>query len=234
MRKKAGITSLIVLVVFIISGCSWFPIDSLPTYERELNEKDGVAVTIDGVVYRALPKIKWDGQRAGESFGEAGGKTLSLCENDPERNFIFVWDEEFQPIGELHNVLLYRTDREIPPPSAESVNQMYWHEIDSRSSETQRRKRSITDNELIKLFFNELTANQDTLVPKADSFERFGMSIACFSEIVPGANYGVGFRHIDGRLVCGNYFDGYVDFSLDVLEQIAGYDINLEELIAGR
>ncbi len=127
-------------------------------------------------------------------------------------------------------MLLYRTDREIPPPSTESVNEIYWNATDLRGSEVLRIEREIVDKELIKLFFDELKANKDTIVPEAESFERFGMSITCFSELVPGAYYRLGFQHLNGRLVCGDFIDGYVDFSVEVFEQITGYEIDFEAL----
>lgn len=234
MKTKVTLITIIIFIVILITGCFSRYIDHLPTYERELNDQDGVAVIIDGVKYKALPELKWHEQRPGEKFGKAGGKTLYLCENDPDRNFIFIWDDEFQPVSELHHVLLYRTDREILTPSAESVDKLLWQENNYRGEEAVHDSQWIKDKEIIEALFDEMKANEGTRVLDVESFNHFSMNIYCYSELVPGARYYLWLGHVNGKLVCGNYFEGFVEFSPEVLEQIAGHDIELEVLITGR
>lgn len=234
MRIRAILCVLIGCVIILLSGCFMSANVKCEVYERQVTDEDGIIVNIDGVVYKTLPEPKWEGQKIGDFFGYAGEekKKLYLSEGDNERNFIFIYDSALCPKGSTHSILLYRED--MPEPIAESIDKLLWGESKKSDGEMEYNYSNIvTDKEIIKKLFNMLETKKS--IVEASHFG-YGstfcqMYILGYCDELPEVHYEIEIRHHNRRIVCGNNREGYVEIPVELLEEIAGHDINAEELI---
>jgi len=185
-------------------------------------------VDIEGVQYKMFPETKWNLHPDGNIIGYAGSykTTVEVADGDTERNFVFLQD-----IGSsMYYIPLYRTDKIIPEPSENSVNEILYYEEDYRRDEVKRYSNTITDKEIIKELFDILKTGERT--SDISFIEGFSLRISCFSDEVPGAYYNLNIERSDGKLMCGLRADGYVEIPIELLEKIAGHEINIDELLS--
>lgn len=234
MRIRAILCVLVGCVIILLSGCFITANVKYEVYERQVTEEDGIIVNVDGMVYKTLPEQKWEGQKIGDFLGYAGEekKNLYLCEGDDERNFIFIYDSVLCPKGSTHSILLYRED--IPEPSAEFIDKLLLSEYINEDSEIKySHDNTITDKSVIKRLFEEW--NTKKRIADASHFDNESklliMQIYCLCDELPGVYYKIEIRHNNGNVVCGNNSEGYIKIPIELLEEIAGHDINAEELI---
>ncbi len=201
---------------------------SLPIYERcdenGINDENGIVVIVNGITYKMFPELKWNVE-PGEVIGYAGNwrTTVSNIVGDTENNFIYLCD-----VGSsMYYSPLYRTDKEIPEPTANSIDKIVYSESYNSNEPTMN---TIIDNETIQSLFEILETG--TRFSEITFLKNINISIACYSEAVPGASYYLYVVNCNGKLVCGNRKEGYVEIPEDLLKKIAGYNINVGDLLA--
>jgi len=217
--------SIIAVLLFCLSGCND---TSLPVYEMtgSLEDTDSVCVIIDGVAYQALPASVWDVQPGTEVIGYAGSRSFQLIEaaNDTARNFIFL--NNLKQISFHKSLLiLHRTD--IPNPSADIVNRIEFYDQDYSGDEIISINNTITDEAIIQKLFEALHTGTLAHAPRA--LQARTITISCYSDDVPGASYTLFMMRADGRWFCGTAEVGYAEISGDLLAEIAGHDIVVNE-----
>ncbi|MGI6161077.1 MAG: hypothetical protein ACOYJD_03515 [Christensenellales bacterium] len=230
-----------IIIIVVGSLCCWFLLfllvlninPFLPVHE--VTEQDGTSVIIDGVRYKSSPQLRWHVHgSAGEKIGYAGNWWTSLywIEGDPNRNFLYsvgLFSSTVDPT-------LYRTDKEVPQPSAESVDVIEWKEY--YADEDGYRKKGyeniIKDKEIIKELFNTLESGEKCYRSYDSNFiEWIFISISCTAQDLPVARYNLnmGVNGNTGRILCGNLIDGYVEVPLELLEKMAGKEIDVDSII---
>lgn len=237
--KKIVFVILVNIILVFTAGC--FGIFDLPrptytpkpVYDFEETEEDGMTVSIAGVVYKELPKTKWEMHPDGKVYiGYGGSKdvTILAVKGDVIRNFIYVYTDRFDG-----GTILYRTDIKVPEPSGDSVDKIIFSERDFsiREGDDCINAKFAYDRLIIKEFFDELQDNSDTVFSpeEVNDFGDIYFEIICKSKKVLGASYSLELKYLNGNLVCGNNIDGFVKVSLEVIEKLVGQPIDLEQLI---
>jgi hypothetical protein len=225
---------VVVLCLVLLSGC-FYPLrvgkTEQKTYEYQVNDSDGILVEDDGIQYVALPETKWESEVIGDFLGYAGNekKDIYAVENDEAKNFLFIYDSALCPFGDMHEILLYK--KGLVNPTGDNINRLLWGEYESKGSYAY--KNTITDKSVIKELFDDLESNEP--IPDASFFgtgERlFVINITCYSDDVKGAQYNLDIKHYKGNIVCGKSLEGYVIVSTDLIEKIAGHELQLEEYL---
>lgn len=220
---------VLITIVFICAGCANL---SLPIFERldenGVEDEDGIVIVIDDVIYKMFPETRWSPSIHGEVIGYAGNRktTVSVYEGDTERNFVSLHDSG----SSMNYIPLYRTDILIPEPSKSSVNKLIYSETDFSGESAQNYGNTIIERKIIHELFDVLESG--TRTRDISFIEDFSLSISCFSDEVPGASYNLNIVKSDGKLMCGTNKEGYVEIPIELLEKIAGKEIDLEELLA--
>jgi hypothetical protein len=208
----------------MLIGCG----TSHPIYERSDTEQYGISVTIDGVVYQMYPQLKWDVSPDREIMGYAGTTETWMCwaKGDTEHNFVYLQDRG----ASMFYRPLYRTDRVIPEPSGDIVDTLYWSEYDFSGEENKHTSLYVTDKEIIELLFEILNNNERTT---EYSFPiDYRIEISCYSVLVPGASYNLNIVLGRKKILCGTVEEGYTEISIELLESLAGYKLDMEKLSA--
>lgn len=215
-----------IFILIFLAGC----VDlSLPVYERlDTNgTQDGVAIIVDDVKYVMYPLLKWRVTPDSKVIGYAGnwGTAVTSAVGDTENNFLYLCDFGASAFYSP----LYRTDKIIPEPSSESVDELIYIENDMRQDEQKGYSISVKDKEIIKEYFEIFKSeNKETDFEYLDNFD---ISITAFSNEVPGASYYQCLFKNEGKLLIGVYEDCFVEMPMDLLEKIAGHKIDLEYLL---
>lgn len=220
MIKKILLDMLAAMLLLITIGCGD---DSLPVYEMTEDSEKGMCVIIDGVQYQMYPETKWHASQIDyQVIGYAGSKRTKIIGvlGDVNRNFILLdepgfWDKQYP--------FLYRAD--IPEPSALSVDEVFYREQDFRGEEAHRYSATTRDKEIIESVFEILDSQEKT--KEVSSLLGPSISLSCLSDDLPGVAYILGFRIKNGKLMCGNYHEGYVEFPRKLLEEIAGRTVDI-------
>lgn len=224
--KKFIIVFVVIWFALFLSGCNPF----LPIYERvsDLEDEDGISIIIDGVVYKMLPRLKWSVGRTGDMIGYAGswGTTVFSVEGDPERNFVFLLDFW----SDAYYSPLYRTDIDIPEPSADTINKIIYIEDYYGGEDSIRYSNTVTDKEIIRELF-DLLENGERVNKEHRFIKDYQISIACFTDELPNSSYTLLFYSGNGELLCGGDFEEFVVMPVELLSKIAGHEIKLEDLI---
>lgn len=212
--RKVILFLFLSIMVFVVSGCT---VDSTSFFQRADNDADGIVLIIDGVKYKSLPKTKWS-VVPGEVIGYAGNSdtTVQEIEGDTERNFIYL----YMPGTASAFPTLYRTDRVIPDPSADTISSM--HCLGFEGSQFSANN-IIADKQAIQALFDILKAGKHTSF--SASLEGSGVQLDCYSGAVPGASYSLNIVIKNGKPFCGNHKEGYVEIPVELLDKIAGYDV---------
>lgn len=231
LRKLVFCIAIIVITLLLTSCGKLFVV--IPVYEMTGDIKDDeVCVDIDGVGYKAVNDTKWNILPGEETIGVAGTQRWEVINamGDTERNFVLLKEPGFWD-GTYYRIFR-RTDRQVPEPSGDSVNSLQYYEHDFHGEEIKQLLNTINDKEIINQLFEIL--NTGTRVKEAASFGDFNIAITGFSDAVPGAAYLLSVEISGGKLVCGNYDEGYVEIPTELLESIAGYDIDVNKLLNDR
>ena len=226
MRIKVWVvTAFIVLLTLAAAGCGQSP---YPVYERQDSEEYGITVTIEGVVYQMYPRTKWDLSPDRHPMGYAGSKETWMCwaENDTEKNFVFLQDQW----ASMFYTPLHRTDREIPEPSEETVDNLYCLEYDFSNGAKEYTHNHVTDAEIIRALFEALEAGTRTFDYESIA-DDYGISITGYSTVVPGASYKLLVEWSGKKPVCGTAEEGCVEISVELLESIMGHPFDPEKLL---
>ena len=227
-KKILFFVCLSIIIILLTSCVNPF----LPIYERidkdgSLDD-DGIILLVEGVRYQMLPLTKWSVLPGGDLIGYAGSWKTTVSEGalDTERNFVFLHD-----FGtDVYYAPLYRTDRIIPEPSADSVDELYYSENDFRGEEPKRLGKIITDKTIIKELFDAW--DNGIKSPNKENIIDFGMDISCYSSEVPGADYTFYIEKEEDKFVFGTLEEGYTEMPVDLLEKIAGHEINVDMLLS--
>lgn len=227
--KIVTILMAVILSTVVCTGC----IDpKLPVYEKTETEEDGICVVIDGVKYKELPKLKWEiSQTNFKRAGYAGDyKTLVLMDSsETEKNFIILRGS----FAGSYVCCLYRTDKMIPDMSSESVDKIVLKEyIGLNPQEDDVYLNTVIDKEAIKELFDSLNSEEkiDDYQQIVKDSEYYNIDIILYSTQLTGAYYYLETGMNDGRFICGKPNIKYVYISDDLLEKLAGKQINDEEL----
>lgn len=226
---KILLVILLAVMSIIMVGC----IKRLPVPVYDMTDEVGTSVYIDGVRYKQLPALEWTTDNVDEIIGYAGNyKTfIYSVKNDPNRDFIvlkYYWGDAYWPC-------LYRTDKDIPEVSADSVDKIVWEDYES-DLETGARlnyyANEIEEKEVIKELFDLLETGEKVqdinAIKKGSNYAVLRIDMYCTE--IPGASYGLAVRMYNGRLVCGRTSTGYYYIPDDLLEKIAGKKIDVSEL----
>lgn len=227
--KRALVLLFILIMVLTFSGCVDF---SLPVYQRVDKggpyDEDGLSVVIDGVTYINRPAPRWSVMSPGKSIGYAGNWDITIMEasGDSQGNFVCFFDSQRSWYG-----YLYRKDRVIPEPTSESIDKIEYSERGNRYVD-----RSISDKAVIQELFSLLGAGERLPTDSSDGLTRLSLNgssicLFCFSDAVSCTHYDLNIYKISGKLVCGNYFDGYVEIPAVLLEKLAGHPLDMQELL---
>ena len=231
MKKVYLILLIVSSVIIVLIALCFFNIigPNLPIYE--LTKDDGYNVVIDEVRYKQLPALKWqiDPSIHGKVIGYASDRSAVIWLEETEGNFIYLkgqWADYYDT--------LYRTDINIPDPSADSVDKIVWDDYIVEDSEIKDEyTNTVEDEEIIAELFNLLDSGE-----KTDNFDGIKnesgsiiMNIRLYCADLPGVYYGLSVGLDNGRIVCGRPLTGYVYMPDDMLEKIAGKKIDIEKLI---
>lgn len=218
---------IFVLIVMITSIMLTSCVDlSLPVYEK--TDEDGVSVYIDGVRYKQLPLLKWEVHPASyenparkTNIGYAGGWDIILSEalGDTEKNFILMKGT----IADYYDGYLYRADKVIPEPSAESIDELMW--VETYIDDEEDYSNIIIDKDIIIELFSVLDTGEKTdeynMIEK--NSKKVNMYISCKSNNLPGSQYILHIGTNNGKIICGDFIDKqYVEIPIDLLEKIRG------------
>jgi len=226
MKVKPAVLAMLAAAALFVTGC----IDvSLPVYQRidqnGLEDEEGIVVIVEGAEYKMFPERKWSVE-PGEMIGYAGSwkTTAYAAAGDTERHFVYLHDAG----SSMYYSPLYRTDKPIPEPSGDTVNKISYSETHFSGDEKKQIKNTIIDKETIQAFFDGLETDERT--SNIVFLEDFYIHISCYSDAVPGASYYLNIVSGDGKLMCGNHREGYVELPAELLERIAGHTIDLKML----
>ena len=225
MIKKAVLMILIALFSVCLLGC----VDnSYPIYERTDTEEDGITVNFEGVTYKMYPLLKWEARPDGNMIGYAGSKKTIICfaEGDTERNFLYLQDNG----ASMYYKPLYRTDRVIPEPSEDTVDSLRWSEYDFTGEDKQNISNSVMETEIIKKLFSVLESGEKIWEYKM--LTDFRVHIYCASGEVPGASYDLMLVKNNNKLLIGNTMIGYNEVPTELIEDIAGHEIDIEAMLS--
>ncbi len=234
LKTKFFITvTAILCFTLILTSCGYIINPFLPVYQRldknGVYDPEGIGVLFEGVKYKMYPALKWDVTDNKDIIGYAGswGTCISTVEGDTERNFIILQDFD----SEYPYIPLYRTDKAIPEPSSESVDKMVWYEHIIGKDNTYY-SHTVTNKEIIQEFFHDLAEGKKTgqIRPftkgtEVDS-DIYLMSVVCYSSELTCASYNLDFGIYDGKVVCTDLKELYVEVPLDILEKLAGKSLN--------
>ena len=232
--KKVTITfaiiSIAIVTISILFGC----IKKLPLPVYEKTEEDGTSVYIDGVRYKELPALQWQTNDIDKIIGYAGGyNTLIYCfKNDVDRDFILLK----YLYSDLYGPGLYRTDKDIPDVSVDSVDKIVWEYYEIEDGEKSNfYTNTIEDKTIIEEFFGLLKNGRkfDSSEPIKQKSKFYIMDIYLYCSDIPAAYYLLSTGLNNDRIVCGKPIIGYVHIPDDLLEKIAGKKIDSSEFQAG-
>ncbi len=218
MKVKIVFTLIIITLATTLTACIDF---FLPIYEK--TNDDGMSVIIDGVRYKEFPILKWIVHPTWpeKKIGYAGGWDTVIVEaqGDTEKNFVYIKGT----IADYYDGFLYRTDKVIPEPSAESINKMIWEEYVVGSEEGYIN--TIVDKKIIKELFDILDSEEKTR--KYEMIENnskiLNISIGCYSSDLPGALYLLAIGKSGDKIICGNRRENeYVEIPIELLVKISG------------
>ena len=233
---KKFIISLIIIVIVLVSGLIFIGFNPfLPIYQRTdingVQDQDGISLIIDGVRYKMFPATKWNITSYGDKIGYAGSWLTTVCQfvDDPERNFVFL--HEFGT--DMNSIPLYRTDKDVPEPCAESIDELVFHD-DLAWSDYNRYSNIVEDKDIIKELFDALNTGRkvEELRPFDGSItirsKEHNIDIYCHSSALPFASYGLHFGLYDGKIICSDYEELFVEVPKELLEKIAGKELDVE------
>ena len=215
--KKVLIPLFIVLGLLMVCLVSCVDL-SLPVYQRVDSDEDGIAVMVDGVKYVNKPALKWNVHPESKKIAYAGswGTAVTGAVGDTDKNFLYLCDFG----ASAFYAPLHRTDRIIPEPSSDSVDEIYYTENDYINS--------VKDKKIIKEYFETLgSANKTTDVTL---IKNYAIRICAYSSEVPGASYLQVLYKSNGKLYIGDV-EGFVEMPIDLLEKIAGHKIDLDYIL---
>lgn len=231
LLNKLVVMLLAIATVCMISvGC----VERLPVPIYEKTDDDGISVYIEGIKYNELPQLKWQVEDVNEIIGYAGSYDTIIynLKKDVNRDFI-----QIKYLGsDLNGSVLYRSDKDIPDVSAESVDKIVWEDYEVKfdgKPESYEQLNFYTntneDKETIKEFFDlleteENTQNFDSI--KKDS-NNYIMDIKLYCSDLPAAYYELSVGLDNGRIVCGKPITGYVYMPEDLLEKIVGKKLDI-------
>lgn len=235
LKRKIFITAIAILcLTFIVTSCGYFINPFLPVYPRldknGVDDTEGISVLFEGIKYKMYPALKWSVEDSGDIIGYAGSwKTcITTVKGDTEKNFIILQDFD----SEYNYIPLYRTDKAIPEPSSESIDKIVWREY-IIGKDTGDYAHTVTNKEIIQEFFYDLAEGKKTgqirpfecgVIVDSDTYY---MSVACYSSALTCAGYYLDFGIYDGKVVCSDLEELYVEVPLDILEKLAGKKLNL-------
>jgi hypothetical protein len=223
--------TIMILAVLVLTGCNPF----LPIYQRTdingVQDEDGISLIIDGVRYKMFPETKWDIEPIGTPIGYAGSwkTTVYQYTRDPERNFVFLHD-----FGtDKTSIPLYRTDKDIPEPSAESIDKLVWSDY-IIGWDGEGYTNVFEDKEIIKELFDALNTGKKVGVIRPlntsiimDS-EDHSLDIYCYSSELPFASYDLHFGMHDGKIICSDFDELFVEVPKELLEKIAEKSLDID------
>lgn len=223
-RRKISLCIALVMLMFGLAGCTD---QSLPVYERVDSDEDGVAVLVDGVKYVMYPILKWSVNPESKTIAYAGsrGTAVTGAVGDTDKNFLYLCDFG----ASAFYWPLHRTDKSIPEPSGESVGELIYIEYDMRPDEPQGYSNNIKDKEIIKEYFEIFES--DNKITDIEFIKDCSIRIEAYSEEVPGAKYFLYLVKKDHELFIGSGEEGYVEMPIDLLEKIAGHEIDLDYIL---
>lgn len=201
---------LFILLIGLASGCATGP---YPTYYSYTDENGyNTIVEIDGIVYKQAPG-NWgiDIEQRGGKLGylDDTSKIIYEIQGDSSRNYLYA------QVGKGY-LAYFEKDFIFPEVSVDSVNMIHWWD----SNKT----RDITDHETIQLFFSEVS--NGTSISEHGNWWVFGQ-LYCYIEQFPGVYYTYQIITYNGMYACSDFSqDNYVDISKDLVEKLAGYEIN--------
>ena len=222
------ILSILTLILLSCTGCFSYSIDppvSYPVYERMDSKEDGITVNFEGVIYKMYPLAKWEVRPDGKLLGYAGTKDTIIClaQGDTERNFIFVQDNG----ASMYSRPLYRTDREIPDPSGESVDIITWKEFKTTGETPESNQPKCINKDTIKRLFDVWDIGEKTWEYKLIPAVR--IDVVCSSSQVPGAYFGLFVvMNSNNELMMGTPDQGFTKVPIELLEEISGHDIDMD------
>lgn len=218
---KVKVVSILVVIILIMITSTACVDLSLPIYEK--TDEDGTSVIIDGVRYKQLPILNWEvyPEWGGEIIGYAGNRETIICEanGDTERNFVYIKGT----FTDYYDGFLYRADKEIPEPSADSIDEMMWFDYIIGSDE--QYVNTVTDESIIEALFQIIeTGEKLTEYEEIEkNSEKIIMYISCSSSELPGAYYILYIGRSNGKIICGNKREKeYVEIPIELLEKISG------------
>ena len=228
MKRSFQILSAFMLVLCCCTGCfgTSLPQNSYPIYERTETEEDGIMVDIEGVVYKMYPLTKWEVHPEGTLVGYAGTKDtiISFAKDDTERNFIYLQDNG----ASMYYRPLYRTDREIPDPSGESVDLISWTEYDFSGGESTHYGRRYDDKETIVKLFDVWETGEKTW--EHEFLPNFRIHMFCSSSQVPGAFFDLYLvKNAKQNVMMGNPDQGYTEVPTELLKEVSGHSIDVNK-----
>jgi hypothetical protein len=230
MKTKIVLSLIaVILSAVICTGC----IDTtLPVYEKTETEEDGICVIIDVVKYKELPELKWEISQANfKRVGYAGDYNTSVLmdSSETEKNFIFLRGS----FAGSYICCLYRADKMIPDMSAESVDKIVLKEYKGLNpQEDEVYLNTVTDKEAIKELFDSLNSKEktDDYQQIVKDSEYYNIDIILYCSKLAGASYRLETGMNGGGFICGKPIIKYVYVPDDLLEKLAGKQINDEEL----
>ena len=229
MRRNVQLVVMFILMLALLdcSGCFFRlePTASYPVYKRTDSEKDGVTVNFEGVIYKMYPLTKWGSHPDGELVGYAGTKDTIIClaEGDTERNFIYLQDNG----ASMYYRPLYRTDREIPDPSGENIDEIVWTEYDFNDGKSENYGRHFKDKETIKRLFEVWDTSKKTR--EYEGLPDISVRMFCTSSQVPGGYLELNLaQSTDQKIMMGTPDQGYTEVPIKLLEEISGRDIDVD------
>ncbi len=179
------ILNIIVLAVLLLSCVN----PSFPVYK--MTDEDGTSVYSDGVRYKELPKLKWeidyDYSNPSNDFGYAGDTHLiiSSFNLDTEKNFVVLYG-----FGDTF-IVLYRTDKNVPDVSVDSVDKIVWIEYNENRENKDSYTNTVTNKEIITELFDLLNSEEKSYNNNqaiTDS-KYYYQEIILYSSDLPGVSY---------------------------------------------
>lgn len=213
------------LIITLLAGCLN---PFLPIYEQ--TDEDGTSVYINGVRYTQLPKIKWYVRPSERIIGFAGDRNTLVYAGlgDTDQNFIFLKGL----FADYYDGELYRTDRIIPEPADVVDKLMYGdYAVGTNDEYTFITEDADTIKELFEILENGKKTDQFNSIEKDSA--KVDIYIGCYSAKLPGAHYSLAIgTNNDGKIICGDRYENeYVEIPIELLEKIAGKELNLEEIL---
>ena len=140
-----------------------------------------------------------------EVIGYTSSRETEILEaaGDTERNFIFLYDLKQPFYIEKRMMILCRSDKTIPEPSADSIDSIHYIQNYVGGEKTSI-KNIITDKSIIEELINTMESGVKMSKLDLSSLEGMGISLICTSDEVAGASYLLGILRNGEDLMCGN------------------------------